>query len=320
MSFSSEVKAEACRQALGDPGCQLAELSAALHAGGGVALEGSGRLGFFVVTESPAVARRLFMLLKTRVGVRPRLAMSDVRTHAAAHHYKLSATHSDGATRALEELGILRRPGGGGLSLRPGVPPGMLASAAQRKAYLRGALLTAGSMSDPASGYRLEFVLSSEEYAASLSRLLKRCAVKHNAIKRRDNTVLYVTEAESIESILSMTGAHTKLMEISNLRIVRGMRADANRAVNCETANIGKTMRASEKQIAAFERLSMSAGAADLPDELRDMLLLRLSHPEASLSDLADLTDPPLTKSGVMHRVKRLMTLAENLPQKEENE
>ncbi len=187
-----------------------------------------------------------------------------------------------------------------------------------KRAYLRGAFLAAGSMSDPEKFYHWEVVYPQEEGAHFLSSVMEGCGFSPRVVARKKSFVVYVKDQDQISDILAAMGAPVTVMDLANVKIIREMRGSVNRKVNCEAANIGKTVSAAMRQIEDIETIDRSAGLDSLPEVLKQMAVLRRDHPEATLQELGDLSDPRVGKSGVNHRLRRLSAIAESLRRNEE--
>ena len=185
-----------------------------------------------------------------------------------------------------------------------------------RRAYVRGAFLSVGSMTDPARAYHLEFSISSEELLAELKEELSSLGFVPGVIRRKNRFVLYFKEGEEISDLLNACGAHQALMAFENARIIRDVRNTLNRRVNCETANLEKTASASVKQLKDIRRIEKTIGLSSLAEPLREAAELRLRNPELPLSELGSLFDPPLGKSGVRHRLQKISDIAEKLEER----
>jgi DNA-binding protein WhiA len=179
-----------------------------------------------------------------------------------------------------------------------------------RRAYIRGAFLAAGSVNDPEKSYHLEIVCQDERVAHFLAELLESFEISAKITLRKKYHVLYVKDGTKIVEMLNVMGAHVGLMDFENMRILKEMRNSVNRKVNCETANIGKTVTAAQRQIDEIRYLMSIDAYKQLPTELKEMAQLRISHPEATLEELGKLCDPQLGKSGVNHRLRRLSRMA----------
>ena len=190
------------------------------------------------------------------------------------------------------------------------VPGALLRRGCCRRAFLRGMFLACGSMSDPGREYHLEFVCSTQQQGAQVLRTLQKENLTGRMVPRRKYFVVYLKEAEEIISLLSLMGAHSALMEMENSRILKDIANDVNRRVNFETSNLMKTATAAEHQAEDIRYIEQHGGFGRLPEGLRAVAELRLSHPDATLKELGELCDPPVGKSGVNHRLRRLSQIA----------
>lgn len=182
-----------------------------------------------------------------------------------------------------------------------------------RKAFLRGAFLCSGSVNDPHSAYHMEIVCRSERDARELLNIMQGFRDDAKAIPRKGRYICYMKEAESITDLLNVMGAVLSQMEFFNTMILKDVRNDLNRKVNCETANLNKTVSAAVKQIRDIELIRDTKGLSFLNDNLKEMALLRLENPDMSLKGLGELLEPPLGRSGVNHRLKAIERIAEEL-------
>lgn len=193
------------------------------------------------------------------------------------------------------------------------VNPILLKSTCCKRAFLRGVFLAAGSMSNPQKSYHLEFVCATMEQANQIRDIIISFAVDAKIIQRKKYYIVYLKEGESIVELLNIMGAHVSLMNFENFRILKEMRNDINRRVNCEAANITKTVNAAAKQIEDIEYIRKHYGFSKLSPNLREMAEIRLDYPEATLKELGEYLNPPVGKSGVNHRLKKLGELADGL-------
>lgn len=186
-----------------------------------------------------------------------------------------------------------------------------------KRAFLRDAFLETGSMSNPEKGYHLEFVCENEAHAAKLIETMHTFEIAAKTVQRKRYTVVYIKESEDIVRLLNVMGAHNCLMSLENLRILKDMRNSINRRVNCETANISKTVSAANKQIEDIQYIKEHCGFDDLSENLREMARIRLEYPDASLKELGEYLVPPVGKSGVNHRLRKLSELADSIKGRE---
>ena len=185
------------------------------------------------------------------------------------------------------------------------------------RAVLRDAFLETGSMSNPKKGYHLEFVCEDEKRAETLINTMRVFEITAKTVQRRRYTVVYIKESEDIVKLLNVMGAHNCLMNLENLRILKDMRNSINRRVNCETANISKTVGAANKQIDDIQYIEEHYGFDDLSENLREVAKMRLEYPDATLKELGERLVPPVGKSGVNHRLRKLSELADSIRGKE---
>lgn len=182
-----------------------------------------------------------------------------------------------------------------------------------KRAFVRGAFLAAGSMSDPNKSYHFEIVCRSGDQAVQLRDVINSFGMDAKIVARKKYQVVYLKEGAQIVDILNIMEAHVALMNLENVRILKEMRNSVNRKVNCETANISKTVNAAVQQLRDIEYIRETAGLSSLPDNLREMALLRLEYPDAPLKELGTYLNPPVGKSGVNHRLRKISEIAEGL-------
>jgi DNA-binding protein WhiA len=311
MSFASDVKNELARATPEKQCCRLAEIAGFLRVGGVVGLAGGGRLALTLTTEHPAVARHYKKLLKEYFGARASLFVGGLANfRRRGHLYELCTERSADAEHILRETGILFTREGCNC-IDEGIREELLKTKCCRRAYLRGAFLGAGTLSDPEKGYHLEIICESALLAYDLRRLVNGFAdIRARVASRRGRFAVYLKNAAHIADILNILGAHGQLLKFENVRIVKELRNRTNRINNCDNANLDKSLRAAEEQIGAIAALSDSPGLDALPEKLRAAALLRLANPDASLAELGEMLYPPISKSSVHHRLKRLEEIA----------
>ena len=182
-----------------------------------------------------------------------------------------------------------------------------------KRAFIRGVFLAVGSVSDPEKGYHLEFVCEEEEQARFLRNVIATFDIEMKILERKEHYVLYVKDGASIVDLLNVMEAHIALLELENLRIIKEMRNTVNRRVNCETANINKTVNAAAKQVEDIMYIEKECGLVNLPDTLYEMARVRLENPDATLKELGEMLIPPVGKSGVNHRLRKISEYADKL-------
>lgn len=312
MSFSSKTKSDLSRLETNNREILSAELSALIHMGGSLKYEGVGEMTFQIKTENAAIARHAFKSFKAIYRVEVEVVTSKNKQFKNRNVYTVRVVSPQEAMNILQDLGIVGRKDGY-LTLLEEIPQRFQENRETRKAYLRGAFLGAGSISDPEKTYHLEFVTSNEEYAVNLMKVINSFDLTSKIIERKGNFVVYLKDSEQIITLLSIIGAHSALLDIENIRIVKDMRNNVNRIVNCETANLTKTVEAAWKQVDCIERIRKTIGLDKLPPNLREIAELRMNNQEASLKELGEMMDPPMGKSGINHRLKKIVEIAEQL-------
>ena len=286
MSFSADVKEELTKHISSARHCQIAELAAMMHFGGQFGQTDDDGLVIGFQTENNAVLRKGFTLWKKTYNI-------------------------DTVTALLgdEKQGILAKFG----DLSDPVNPILIKNTCCKRAFLRGAYLCIGSMSDPEKSYHLEFVCVRHAQALQLQEVLSDFQIEAKIVRRKKYYVVYVKEGSCIVDLLGVMEAHISLMNFENLRILKEMRNSINRRVNCEAANITKTVNAATKQVEDIMLIRDKCGLGQLPDNLREIAEIRLEYPDATLKELGEYLDPPVGKSGVNHRLRKLSEIAEKI-------
>lgn len=312
MSFSSDVKDELARLEGQSVCCQLSELAAIVSLGGTISLLGGGRMRLYVESEHAAVARTVFLRLKHIFDAQPELLTLRHARLGGRNTYRLTLS-GDEAAFVLEGCGILRQSEQGHMGVRRSIPKEITARKCCKRAFLRGAFMASGSIANPEREYHAEFVCGDEGFANAFVRFLHKNGLNAKMVARKGQHVIYLKEADAIMDLLTLMGATRARMELENIRIRKELRNQANRAVNCDSANLKKTVDASDRQAEAIEYIRDHVGLENLPAPLREIAQLRLNYREASLIELGEMLDPPVGKSGVNHRLRRLLTLYQEL-------
>ena len=217
-----------------------------------------------------------------------------------------------GVRDLLQETGIFKEIDGV-LTIDYKIDPEMVKTEEYKKAYIRGAFIGGGSVTNPEKTYHLEFVTHSEEYAIDLCKLINSFGLNSKVIQRKNSFIIYIKEGEQIVDLLNIVGAHTSLLELENIRIMKEMRNNVNRLVNCETANLSKTVNAAVRQVESIKLIQSSIGLQRLPKNLQEVAELRLSYPDESLKELGEMLDPPVGKSGINHRLRKIEKIVEEI-------
>ena len=317
MSFSSRVKEELSYQSGSAMHCRIAEIAAIISMCGLIRLEENGKASIKVQTENIAVARKYFTLAKKTYNID-----CDIRIRSHIHTGKnrtyVVEVRDDYAARKI--LSSIKMMNGSVIvsGEYPLVTPLIFQKACCKRAFLRGLFLCAGSLSEPEKTYHFEIVCTTQERAEQICDMMKTFNIEGKWITRKKYFVVYVKEAAQIVDMLNVMEAHVSLMELENIRILKDMRNSVNRRVNCETANISKTVSAAVKQIEDISYIRDHVGFSGLSEGLKEIAELRLKYPEASLAELGKLLSTPVGKSGVNHRLRKLSIMADELRSDEE--
>ena len=312
MSFSSQIKEELSRQTAPARHCQIAEIAAILSLCGRIQISGDDHYSIKIHTENVTVARKCFTLLKKTFNI-----VTDISIRRNAHLgknriYSVAVKQHEDALRILKATKLLTDDGEIGENLNV-VGNVVVQNPCCRRAFLRGAFLASGSISDPEKSYHFEIVCATEPKAKQIQSIMATFDVEAKIVIRKKYYVVYIKEGNQIVDMLNVMEAHLSLMELENIRIVKEMRSNVNRQVNCETANINKTVSAAMKQIADIEYIRDTVGFESLPPGLAEIARMRLEKPDATLKELGEELEPPVGKSGVNHRLRKLCETAERL-------
>lgn len=313
MSYSAQVKSEVIHNSTEiSRAAFMALLSAVMKVSGAlVPLPGGGH-GFRISTENPRTARFLATLLKEYVDPAVSVDISRGVTMNKKNLYVLNLDEVRDLKGLLAETGFLAEREGK-LAISDQVPERYGKDDELRRSYIKGAFLGSGSIANPEKQYHMEFVTHTEAYANELSDLLAMYRLKGKVLSRKGSYIVYFKEGEQIVDILNVLGAHQALLETENIRIIKDMRNNVNRLVNCETANLSKTVNAAVRQMEAIRHIERTVGLQRLPENLRQVAELRVEYPDASLKELGEMMVPPLGKSGINHRLRRIETIAEEI-------
>jgi hypothetical protein len=319
MSFSSDVKEEISLQFSSARHCRLAELSAILSYEGHIIRSGAKKY-LKLQTENLVVARKYFTLIRKTFNINNDVSIKTGIGQNKNSIYTMIIKDMDVVENILQAT-KLSPMDGAEPSSRLGLPDHLVVqNACCKRAFIRGAFLSSGSMSDPQKAYHLEIVLSDLLKAEQLRDIIQAFAIDAKIVMRKKNYVVYIKEGSQIVDLLNVMEAHVALMNLENVRILKEMRNSINRQVNCEAANISKTVTAATKQMEDILYIRDHVGLGDLPDNLEEIARLRIDYPEASLKELGAMLLPPIGKSGVNHRLRKLSMIADQLREhKEEN-
>lgn len=297
MSFSSDVKNEISKFCASS-NCNIAEITAIINMCGHI-IVCCDIIFIKVQSENILVIKRYSNLLKKIFNI-----VGEVKK--SGHIYIV-------LTKNINSKIILKKAN---IDISNSINPINLKRVCCKKAYIRGAFLSSGSVSNPEKSYHLEFVNNNYRNIIDLQKLINHFDIESKIVERKGHFVIYLKEGEKIVDLLNVIGAHISLMKLENLRIIKDMRNNVNRMVNCETANLNKTVCASVKQLEDIQYIQNTIGLNSLPKVLEDTANSRIMFPDASLKELGEKLSPPIGKSGVNHRLKKISNIAENLKDK----
>ncbi|BBM17985.1 MULTISPECIES: DNA-binding protein WhiA [Enterococcus] len=309
MSFAAEVKKELTGLAV-QKNLAQAELAALIRMNGSLSLS-NHQFVLNVQTENAAIARRIFTLLKEHYGVRSELLVRRKMKLKKNNVYIVRLKQE--TQKVLLDLDIMD-----GMMFQSHITNEIKKSDEKTRAYLRGAFLASGSVNNPeTSRYHLEISSIYEEHNQDICDLLNQFDLNARTLERRNGYITYLKGAEKIADFLTLIGATNSMLKFEDVRIVRDMRNSVNRLVNCETANMNKTIDAASKQIDNIHFIETTVGLQSLPEKLQEIAELRIQNPEISLKELGEMIPSgAISKSGINHRIRKINDFAENLRKK----
>lgn len=306
MSFAAQTKKELTMVEASDC-CEQAELSALIRMNGSVQVSNK-KIVLDISTENAAIARRIYSLLKKHFHIHTELLVRKKMRLKKNNVYIVRIPAR--VEEILKELKIVSE----GFIFHPGINPELTRKNCCKRAYLRGAFMAGGSVNNPeGSSYHLEIASMYEEHCKALVDLANEFHLNARCIERKKGFIFYIKEGEKIIELLSIIGAHQALFKFEDVRIMRDMRNSVNRIVNCETANLSKTIGAAVRQIDNIKLLQKEVGLENLPEKLREVAEVRLAHPDMNLKEVGELLKGTVSKSGVNHRLRKIDELAEKI-------
>ena len=306
MSYSSKIKDELARVMPSARHCLLSELSAIISLSGVIAKSKAGEYNLTIKTEHSGVARKYFTLLKKTFNISTDVAIENNARGSYKHIYTVELSDAKQIDTVLKAVKLDKD----NLELYDST---LLTKSCCKRAYIRGAFLASGSVTNPEKSYHMELVCQTKDKADKLIDIFSSLGIEARIIMRKKSYIVYIKEGDMIVEALGLMEAPSSLMELENVRILKGVRNDINRRVNCETANITKTVSAASRQLEEINYIKDTVGLKKLPDNLRQLALLRLKHNEASLKELGELLNPKVGKSGINHRMQKIMDYAQEL-------
>lgn len=315
MSFTSDVRGELARYQTDDVCCARSELAAALLASGGIGWRGQGRYALSITASEAVTVRRYFSMLKRHWGVSGEIRVLTGDALNKMTRYRLVIDEAD-AGALLHSLQLTDNPGPFGMRQVPGDK--ITHFACCKKAFVRASFLMCGEINSPEKRYHIEIAAPDEAFALRVCECMEYFNLGPRVSERKGKQVVYLKRAEDIADMLTMMGAAASVLALENIRVRREVSNHVNRQMNFDQSNINRVVDAAEAQIRDIRYIDQELGLDKLPKSLRDMAFARANNPETTLSGLGELLDPPIGKSGVNARLRRLTDIAEKLRSGEE--
>lgn len=312
MSFSSDIKDELSRQTAEARHCCIAEIAAIISLCGRILISVEDKYCIKVHTENISVARKYYTLLKKTFEVTGEVSVRQNTKLKKNKIYTITVKEHENAIRILHASKLLneKQEIAENLSIIDNL---VIQQPCCKRAFIRGAFLASGSISDPEKSYHFEIVCATNPKAEQLKNIIAFFDIEVKIVVRKKYYVVYLKEGSQIVDILNVMEAHIALMNLENVRILKEMRNSVNRKVNCETANINKTVSAAVKQMEDIIYIRDAVGLGTLGEGLEEVALVRLEQPEATLKELGAMLTPPVGKSGVNHRLRKISSIAEQI-------
>ena len=304
MSFTAEVKEELTRVPPVCSHCDKAVRAARVRTEGTLMFGGTGRYRVELATDVPSVARLIIKLLHQIYQLKTELTVRRSVLHKTPN-YLIVLPMQPGLDAALHDAGVLSATG-----LEMGIDPHLVEKQCCTAAYLRGAFLGSGFISNPRGDFHFEMTLESEDLARGIVALLEERGIGARIMSRRSSWTVYLKSGSAISEFLALVGAHQAALAMENERVIKSVRNDVNRRVNAELANQAKSAQSSVEQIMAIHKVVAEHGLENLSPALQEYISLRVSYPDATLKELGERANPPLSKSAVYHRVRRIEQMA----------
>ncbi|ATW28626.1 DNA-binding protein WhiA [Candidatus Formimonas warabiya] len=313
VSFSVKTKDELAHIISYKRCCQLAEFVALIRMDGTIQISSYQKVSISVITENAAVARKIFKLAKELFDIQTEILVHRKSRLKKNNVYSIRIPPQPQVGQVLHILGLTDQNNHWIPDFRDTFPRSLVKNQCCKRAYLRGAFLGGGSVNNPEGTYHLEIITNDSAHAEAIAALLQDFDLTAKISRRKNWYVVYLKESEQIVNCLNIMGAHHALLDFENTRIMKDMRNQVNRLVNCETANLNKTVNAAVRQIESIKIIQSVMGLDKLPTALRQVAELRLAYPDISLKELGEAATPRLGKSGISHRMRKLEMIAEKI-------
>ena len=315
MSFAADARGEIAHTECENSCCARSELCAALLASGGISFHGRNRYRLSLAASDATIVRRYFTMVKKYFDVTGELRVLKTEKLSGMTRYQL-VLPEEASLMLLDEIKLLDAEGLFGI--REKCAPEIVENDCCALAFLRAAFLFCGTITNPEKAYHIEFSAPNEQFAQTVMELLRKFEVSAKKACRKAKEVVYLKGSDGISDVLTLLGAHKSMLAMENIKITKGLRNQVNRQMNCDNSNITRSMLTAERQIADIQLIEEEIGLDRLSGTLREIAELRLANPETSLSGIGELMNPPLGKSGVNSRLRKLTQIANKLRTGEE--
>jgi len=309
MSFSGRVKTEISEKLENASHCRLAQLLAVISAAGSYEVSPS-RVYLNIETENFYAARCAYILIKKLSHIAPELRVISGGYMGKNRLYIVTLRDIPASAKLMKELGLIKKSGAL-IDLELPLTEQIKLRECCKRAFIRGAFVAAGTISDPNKAYHLEITGASPEKAKEIKSILEEFDITSRIYTRSGKQVLYIKEGNAVADCLGLIGASRAVMDLENIRILRDISGTVNRQVNCEAANIKKTVSAGNAQLADIDIIDKNAGIRSLPEDLREVAMLRIDNPDLPIAEIGKLLKKPLGKSGIYHRFARIHDIAQ---------
>ena len=287
--------------------CDAAGLSGLMRTEGSLFLSGKGRYRMEMSTDIPAVARLIIRLLHGLFKLRTELTVRRSVLHKTPN-YLITVPGQPHMEDVLRQLGIID-----GSGFVAGIAPHLVNKRCDQAAYLRGIFMGAGFVANPKGDFHFEMTIETEQLARDIVELMRENKINARIMNRRNSYLVYLKSGSAITAFLALAEAHQSVLAMENERVIKSVRNDVNRQVNAEMANQAKSAEASVEQVVAIRKVVDRYGMENLPPALREYISLRIAYPGATLKELGSYADPPLSKSAIYHRVRRVEQMASEI-------
>ncbi len=313
MSFSLDTKNEMAHDVTEKKCCMLAEIAGFLRMNGSIELVGSGKFVVMAITDNPAIARHFKMLIKMYFDEDTVTGVRQGNSPKKGKLFTMTIGPENRSEPILRETGILMIKEGYNF-ISDGIYSGLIRSKCCRKAFLKGAFLGAGTITNPTKGYHFEISTTSEILANDIKKLLNSFeGILSKVTMRKKEYVVYIKDSDQIIDVLAIMGAHNKVFEYENIKIEKEIKNKANRISNCDNANIDKAIAAGQRQLEAIRKIRENRGLGSLPDKLKEVAEIRIENPEASLTEIGEMLVPPIKKPGVSKRLSKIEEISQSI-------